>query len=144
MREPYGKAVAPRTGPEPWRYVRKDVLQALVGVRAGWVLSREIIISSGRRGKKLGTVTYFCDTKQLTVPPFFGFVPALEPLRVLFPAAVRDRRYGSCGRNDTAAPRRGLVPLRHQDWNSAGGAGRVLPMGAWFKNANSEFGGHLI
>ena len=50
MREPYGKAVAPRTGPEPWRCVRKDVLQALVGVRAGWVLSREIFLSPGRRG----------------------------------------------------------------------------------------------
>ena len=50
MREPYGKAVAPRTGPAPWRCVRKDVLQALVGVRAGWVLSREIIMNPGRRG----------------------------------------------------------------------------------------------
>jgi hypothetical protein len=51
MREPYGKAVAPRTGPKPWRYVRKDVLQALVGVRAGWPLSRESISSPGRRGR---------------------------------------------------------------------------------------------
>ncbi len=50
MREPYGKAVAPRTGPEPWRCVRKDVLQALVGVRAGWPLSRENVLSLGRRG----------------------------------------------------------------------------------------------
>ncbi len=49
MREPYGKAVAPRTGPTPWRYVRKDVLQALVGVRGGWVLSREIILSGASR-----------------------------------------------------------------------------------------------
>ena len=53
MREPYGKAVAPRTGPEPWRCVRKDVLQALVGVRAGWPLSREIFPSPGRRGRSL-------------------------------------------------------------------------------------------
>ena len=50
MREPYGKAVAPRTGPAPWRCVRKDVLQALAGVRAGRPLSREIIMSPGRRG----------------------------------------------------------------------------------------------
>ncbi len=49
MREPYGKAVAPRTGPTPWRCVRKDVLQALAGVRAGWVLSREIILSGASR-----------------------------------------------------------------------------------------------
>ena len=52
MREPYGKAVAPRAGPEPWRWVRKDSLQALVGVRAGWVLSRESS-SPGRRGCSL-------------------------------------------------------------------------------------------
>ena len=59
MREPYGKAVAPRTGPAcppkpwrrraPWRCVRKDVLQALAGERAGWVLSREIILSGASR-----------------------------------------------------------------------------------------------
>ena len=35
MREPYGKAVAPRTGPAPWRCVRKDVFQALAGVLGG-------------------------------------------------------------------------------------------------------------
>ncbi len=51
MREPYGKAVATRTGPEPWWCVRKDVLQALVGVRAGWPLSRESISSPGCRGR---------------------------------------------------------------------------------------------
>ncbi len=50
MREPYGKAVAPQTGPAPWRCVRKDVLQALVGVRAGWTLSRESS-RPGRRGR---------------------------------------------------------------------------------------------
>ncbi len=50
MREPYGKAVATRAGPEPWRYARKDVLQASVGVRVGWVWSREKSNRSGRRG----------------------------------------------------------------------------------------------
>ncbi len=53
MKEPYGKAVAPRTGPEPWRRVRKDALQALVGVRAGWPLSRESFLSLGCRGCSL-------------------------------------------------------------------------------------------
>ncbi len=53
MREPYGEAVAPRTGPEPWRCVRKDALQALVGERAGWPLSRESFHSPGRRGCSL-------------------------------------------------------------------------------------------
>ena len=51
MREPYGKAVAPRTGPEPWRCIREDVLQALAGMRTGWVLSRESYLSPGRRGR---------------------------------------------------------------------------------------------
>jgi hypothetical protein len=49
MKESYGKAVAPQTGPKPWRCVRKDVLQALVGVRVGWVLSREIILFGASR-----------------------------------------------------------------------------------------------
>ena len=50
MQEPYGKAVATRTGPEPWRLARKDQTQALVGVRAGWVLSRESFLNPERRG----------------------------------------------------------------------------------------------
>jgi hypothetical protein len=49
MKEPYGKAVAPQTGPAPWRCVRKDVLQALVGVRVGWVSSREISLTGASR-----------------------------------------------------------------------------------------------
>ena len=49
MRESYGKAVAPRTAPEPWRRVRKDAVQALVGVRVGRAMSREIT-NPGRRG----------------------------------------------------------------------------------------------
>jgi len=35
MRGPYDKAVATRAGPEPWRGVREDALQASVGVRVG-------------------------------------------------------------------------------------------------------------
>ena len=51
MEEPYGKAVATRAGPEPWRGVRKGVPQASAGVRAGWVLSRESLLLPGRRGR---------------------------------------------------------------------------------------------
>ena len=51
MEEPYGEAVATRTGPEPWRCARKDALQALVGARAGWPWSRESFPSPGRRGR---------------------------------------------------------------------------------------------
>ena len=49
MREPYGKAVATRAGPEPWRFVRKDGLQASVGgVRAGHSAAKHF--RPGRRG----------------------------------------------------------------------------------------------
>ena len=41
MGEPYSEAVATRTGPEPWRCGGDAVTQASVGVRAGWVWSRE-------------------------------------------------------------------------------------------------------
>jgi hypothetical protein len=49
MREPYGKAVATRAGPEPWRCGGDAVTQASVGVRVGWVWSRERM-HPGRRG----------------------------------------------------------------------------------------------
>ena len=51
MRKPYGKAVATRAGPEPWRRVRKGATQASVGVRVGWVLSRERFLLPGCRGR---------------------------------------------------------------------------------------------
>ena len=46
MQEPYGKAVAPRAGLEPWRCGGDAVTQASAEDRAGWVLSR-VIIESG-------------------------------------------------------------------------------------------------
>jgi hypothetical protein len=51
MEEPYGEAVATRTGPELWRYVRKGVPQALAGGRAGWVWSRVSLPRPGCRGR---------------------------------------------------------------------------------------------
>jgi len=53
MREPYGKAVATRAGPEPWWGVCEDALQASAGVRAGWVWSRESHSGPRRRGCSL-------------------------------------------------------------------------------------------
>ena len=53
MREPYGEAVATRTGPEPCRCGGNDASEALVGVRAGWPWSRESFLSPGRRGCSL-------------------------------------------------------------------------------------------
>ena len=41
MKESYGEGVATRTGPESCAVVREDEGEALTGVRAGWVLSRE-------------------------------------------------------------------------------------------------------
>jgi hypothetical protein len=51
MEEPYGEAVATRAGPELWRCAREGTLQALAGVRVGWVMSRESPLSSGCRGR---------------------------------------------------------------------------------------------
>jgi hypothetical protein len=42
MKESNSKGVANRTGPEPCAVARKDEGEASVGVRVGWVLSREI------------------------------------------------------------------------------------------------------
>ena len=42
MKKSDGKGIANRTGPEPCADVREDGGEASVGVRAGWVLSREI------------------------------------------------------------------------------------------------------
>ena len=41
MKEPYGEGVASHTGPESCVAARKGVGEALTGVRAGRVLSRE-------------------------------------------------------------------------------------------------------
>ena len=47
MQEPYGEGVASHTGPESCVVVRKGKGEALTGVHAGWVLSREIRFDSG-------------------------------------------------------------------------------------------------
>ena len=41
MQESHGEGLATHTGPESCAVARKDNLEALTGVRAGWVLSRE-------------------------------------------------------------------------------------------------------
>ena len=46
MKEPYGEGVASHTGPESCVDGRKAIGEALTGVRAGWVLSRENRIAS--------------------------------------------------------------------------------------------------
>jgi hypothetical protein len=42
MKESYGEGLASHTGPESCAMACKDQGEALTGVRAGWVLSREI------------------------------------------------------------------------------------------------------
>ena len=59
MKELHGEGVATHTGPESCGVVRKDGVEALTGVRAGRVLSREIaqnrgadaVAESGRRNR---------------------------------------------------------------------------------------------
>ena len=80
MKEPYGKAVATQTGPEPWRCVRKDALQALVGVRAGWPLSRESIPGPGCRG---------CSVRPKAIPAASLSRDASGPRAVRDPMHVR-------------------------------------------------------
>ena len=80
MREPYGEAVATRTGPEPWRGVREDALQASAGVRAGWVWSRERTYQPGRRG---------CSLKPKAVPTASLSRDAEGPRAVVDPMHAR-------------------------------------------------------
>jgi hypothetical protein len=47
MREPYGEGLAAHTGPESCVGAREGVGEALTGVHAGWVLSRERICIRG-------------------------------------------------------------------------------------------------
>ena len=42
MKEPYGEGVATHTGPESGAAAREGGGEAVIGVRAGWALSREI------------------------------------------------------------------------------------------------------
>ena len=49
MKEPYSEGLATHTGPESCAAVREDRREALTGVRAGWVLNREIRVPPERR-----------------------------------------------------------------------------------------------
>ena len=53
MRDPYGKAVATRAGPESWRAGREGVGRALAGGNAGQPLSSETAPGSGRQPPSL-------------------------------------------------------------------------------------------
>jgi len=46
MQEPYGEGLASRTGPESCVVAREGRGEALTGVHAGWVLSRENLSTS--------------------------------------------------------------------------------------------------
>jgi len=50
MKEPYGEGLASHTGSESCGGVRKDAVEALTGVRAGWVLSLESVLIRGADG----------------------------------------------------------------------------------------------
>jgi hypothetical protein len=54
MKEPYTEEVATHGGPESCVDVREGIGEALTGVRAGEVWSREIIAPGRRRGSGLG------------------------------------------------------------------------------------------
>ena len=74
MKEPYGEAVATRTDPEPWWDGRKGVLQASVGERAGWVLSREKEeIGASRPSKRAEDNTAEGAPQGASLPGFRGY-----------------------------------------------------------------------
>ena len=47
MKESYGEGVASHTGPESCIVAREGEGEALTGVHAGWVLSRETLLDFG-------------------------------------------------------------------------------------------------
>jgi hypothetical protein len=47
MKESYGEGLASHAGPESWAVAREDGGQALTGVSAGWVSSRERTVLRG-------------------------------------------------------------------------------------------------
>jgi RNA-directed DNA polymerase len=44
MKDSYSKGLTNHTGPESCEVFSNELLEALTGVRAGWVLSREILV----------------------------------------------------------------------------------------------------
>lgn len=54
MKEPYGEGLASHSGPESCVVTRKGGDEALTGVRAGWVLSREILLQGADVVRRCG------------------------------------------------------------------------------------------
>src|SRR5437867_272850 len=99
MKESYVKGLANHNGPESCGGARKGKVEALTGERAGWVLSREITISTGcrpcRRGGKATTNESLWQgsevSREVRDPRHARKQPAREPGD---PAAPRKARLG--------------------------------------------------
>lgn len=88
MKEPYGEGLASHTGPESCVAARKGRREALTGVSAGRVLSRERIVRLGRRrcaikrkATRTGTLRGECRARPHVVrdPAHAQTLPAREP-----------------------------------------------------------------
>ena len=80
MKESYREGVATRSGPESCVTVREGVGEALTGVRAGWVLSREIDPTPGCRR---------CYGKRKAIPVVSIWRDAVGPRAVRDPMHAR-------------------------------------------------------
>ena|SRR6266436_1397616 len=117
MKVSYGEGVASHTGPESCGCVRKGVVEALTGVRAGWVLSPVIVIvpdadallsrgrpsrSTRQREGRMGLAgsqtpcTHASTSQGGTTPPFGsreipGSAPTFVGVRAVNPKGERRR-----------------------------------------------------
>jgi hypothetical protein len=69
MKVPYGEGVASHTGPESCGCIRKDALEALTGVRAGWPLNPEMHSSGMPRLSTLAEGNTGCSLSESSPGP---------------------------------------------------------------------------
>jgi hypothetical protein len=105
MQEPYGKAVAPRTGPEPWRCGGDAATQASAGKRAGWVLSREIFRIQGVEAIPLAEDP----TGRVGMPEAGGPCAVVDPMHVRR-LSVRELGGPAFGRDEDGVVVRAVNP----------------------------------
>ena len=107
MKEPYREGVASHMGPESCVGGRKSVGEASIGVRAGWVLSRENITSERRRSHWMRKATSAASPSR----------DADRALRGLRPHARTETPHAEPGRSRVRPPgmaRRSAVGIRKE------------------------------
>ncbi len=90
MKEPYGEGVASHTGPESCGRGSNGTAEALIGVRTGQVLSREILLNSG-------VLTLWDDTEGNI--GYIAIARYIRTLRGRRPCACTETLYTGTGRS---------------------------------------------